>query len=44
VLTPWDFAWATSGFLLLTVRQAPPWMVVVLLASLGTLSGELHGF
>ncbi len=35
VLTPRDFAVALAGFLLLTVWQAPPWMVVVLLALTG---------
>ena len=43
VLTPGDFACALGGFLLLTVWRAPAWMVVLLLAGIGTLSGELHG-
>ena len=43
ILTSWDLAGALGGFLLLTVWQAPPWLVVVLLASAGTLSVELHG-
>ncbi|HTN62817.1 MAG TPA: chromate efflux transporter [Devosia sp.] len=33
VLTPFDFALALTGFLLLVVWKAPPWIVVVLLAS-----------
>jgi chromate transporter len=39
VLTPRDFALALAGFLLLTVWKLPPWMVVVLLAGAGVLSG-----
>jgi chromate transporter len=39
VLTPRDFAIALAGFLLLTVWKAPPWIVVVLLAGAGVLSG-----
>ena len=38
VLNPRDFALALSGFLLLTVWKLPSWMVVVLLAAIGTLS------
>jgi chromate transporter len=38
VLSPRDFALALAGFLLLTVWKLPPWAVVVLLASAGTLS------
>ncbi len=38
VLTPRDFALALAGFLLLAVWKLPPWIVVVLLASAGTLS------
>ena len=38
VLTPRDFAIALTGFLLLTVWKLPSWVVVVLLASAGTLS------
>jgi len=38
VLSPLDFALALAGFLLLTVWKLPPWAVVVLLASAGTLS------
>jgi chromate transporter len=32
-----DFALAVGGFLLLTVWKAPPWIVVILLAAVGTL-------
>jgi chromate transporter len=39
VLTPRDFALALAGFLLLTVWKLPPWIVVVLLATAGALSG-----
>ena len=39
VLTPHDFAIALTGFLLLTVWKVPPWIVVVLLAGVGLLSG-----
>jgi chromate transporter len=39
VLTPRDFALAVAGFLVLTVWKAPPWIVVVLLAGAGMLSG-----
>jgi len=39
VLTPRDFAIALTGFLLLTVWKLPPWIVVVLLAAAGALSG-----
>jgi chromate transporter len=39
VLTPRDFALALGGFLLLAVWKMPPWMVVVLLAAAGALSG-----
>lgn len=38
VLNPRDFALALFGFLLLAVWKAPPWVVVVILAGLGTLS------
>jgi chromate transporter len=38
VLTPRDFVFALAGFLLLTVWQMPPWLVVVLLAAVGVLS------
>ena len=39
VLTPRDFAFALGGFLLLTVWKMPPWVVVMLLACAGALSG-----
>lgn len=39
VLTPRDFVLALGGFLLLTVWKMPPWVVVVLLAAAGVLSG-----
>jgi chromate transporter len=39
VLTPRDFALALTGFLLLTVWEMPPWVVVVFLAGAGVLSG-----
>ncbi len=39
VLTARDFTLALGGFLLLTVWKAPPWIVVVLLAAAGALSG-----
>jgi chromate transporter len=39
VLTPRDFALATASFLLLTVWKLPPWVVVLLLAGAGVLSG-----
>jgi chromate transporter len=39
VLTSRDFALALAGFLLLIVWNMPPWIVVVLLAGAGTLSG-----
>ncbi len=35
VLNPYDFALALTGFTLLTVWKAPPWLVVVLTASGG---------
>ena len=38
VLVPRDFALALAGFLLLTVWKIPSWMVVLLLAAVGTLS------
>lgn len=41
VLAPKDFALALAGFLLLTVWKAAPWVVVVLLAGAGALSGLL---
>jgi chromate transporter len=39
VLTPRDFALALTGFLLLTVWETPPWIVVLLLAAAGALAG-----
>jgi chromate transporter len=39
VLTPRDFALALAGFLLFTVWKMLPWIVVVLLAGAGVLSG-----
>jgi chromate transporter len=39
VLTPRDFALALGGFLLLAVWKMPPWVVVILLACAGALSG-----
>jgi chromate transport protein ChrA len=38
VLTPRDFALALAGFLLLTVWNVPPWIVVVFLTAAATLS------
>ncbi len=38
VLTPRDFAFALTGFLLLTVWKLSPWIVVVVLAGVGVLS------
>jgi chromate transporter len=40
VLTPRDFALAVAGFLLLTVWNMPPWIVVILLAGAGVLWGN----
>ena len=42
VLTPRDFALALTGFLLLNIWEAPAWIVVVLLAAAGALSGTIH--
>jgi len=39
VLTPRDFVLALAGFLLLAVWKLAPWIVVVLLAAAGALSG-----
>lgn len=39
ILTPLDFALALSGFVLLTVWRAPPWIVVVALAGSGLVLG-----
>lgn len=38
ILTPRDFALALTGFVLLTVWKAPPWMVVALCAAGGVLA------
>ena len=35
ILTPYDFALALVGFILLTVWKAPPWLVVALVATGG---------
>ena len=32
ILTPYDFALGLTGFILLTVWKAPPWIIVVLIA------------
>jgi chromate transporter len=42
VRTAQDFALAVGGFLLLTVWQVPPWIVVILLASAGALLAATH--
>jgi len=42
VLSPRDFALALAGFLLLTVWKLPSWIIVILLAAAGTLSGLLQ--
>ena len=39
VVTPRDAACALAGFLLLTVWNTAPWIVVLLLAAIGTVSG-----
>jgi chromate transporter len=39
VRTPYDFAVALTGFVLLTVWKAPPWVVVVLTAAAGVALG-----
>jgi chromate transporter len=41
VLNPRDFALALFGFLLLVVWKTPPWVVVVVLASFGTLASGI---
>ncbi|WP_458792590.1 chromate efflux transporter [Yoonia sp. MH D7] len=41
ILTPYDFALGLSGFILLTVWKAPPWIIVVLMASGGVVLGLL---
>lgn len=42
ILTPYDFALALAGFVLLTVWKLPPWIVVVTLAAAGLGSSLLH--
>lgn len=32
ILTPYDFALGLTGFILLRVWKAPPWIIVVLIA------------
>ncbi|PVH27602.1 chromate transporter [Pararhodobacter oceanensis] len=39
ILTPYDFALGLTGFVLLTVWKAPPWTIVVLIASGGVILG-----
>jgi chromate transporter len=39
VSSPRDFALALAGFLLFAVWKMPPWVVVLLLAAAGTISG-----
>jgi chromate transporter len=39
VRTPYDFAVAITGFVLLTIWKAPPWVVVVLTAAAGVALG-----
>ena len=41
ILSPWDFALAVTGFVLLTVWKAPPWAVVLLLGAGGFAVGVL---
>ncbi|MGV8833527.1 MAG: chromate efflux transporter [Devosia sp.] len=41
VLSPLDFALATAGFVALVAWKAPPWVVVVALASTGAVVGVL---
>ncbi|MCR6673351.1 chromate efflux transporter [Devosia ginsengisoli] len=41
VLTPLDFALALAGFVALVAWKAPPWMVVLLLALAGGVTGAL---
>lgn len=43
VLSPLDFALAAGGFVLLVVWKAPPWVVVVMLATTGGILGMLGG-
>ncbi len=39
ILTPYDFALGLTGFILLTVWKAPPWIIVVLMALGGVMMG-----
>jgi chromate transporter len=41
ILSPYDFALALSGFVLLTVWKTPPWIVVIVLAAGGALLAGL---
>jgi len=41
ILSPYDLALALTGFILLTVWKAPPWVVVVLTAAGGVALGLL---
>lgn len=41
IVTPYDFALGLTGFILLTVWKAPPWIIVVLMASGGVVLGLL---
>ena len=41
VLSPRDFLLALTGFLALTVWEAPPWLVVIGLALAGVITGLL---
>jgi chromate transporter len=42
ILTPYDFALAVAGFVLLTVWKLPPWIIVVGLAAVGLGLSLLH--
>jgi chromate transporter len=42
ILTPYDFALALVGFVLLTAWQLPPWIVVIVLAAAGLGEALLH--
>lgn len=39
ILSPYDFALALTGFALLTVWKAPPWMIVAMTATGGIVLG-----
>jgi len=41
ILTPYDFALCLTGFILLTVWKAPPWIIVVLIGLGGVVLGQL---